>query len=266
MFKTQDYTHTTQVERHGDVWVKRDDHFTINGVSGGKVRGCWRLAQNAKGLITASSRKSPQAVIVARIAQHLGIPARLHTPKGKDTEEMILVREAGGEIIQHKAGYNNVIIRRALDDANTLKTFTYIPFGMEHRNALQGTANEVYSLKPLEHKINRIVVPIGSGMSFCGILKGMQMYQLDHIPIVGVRVGADPTKRLDNFAPMMWRINHDFKLEKSKYDYHDEVEACIGDLPLDPVYEAKCLEYLEPDDLLWVVGVRPSTVDKYNKR
>ena len=31
-------------------------------------------------------------------------------------------------------------------------------------------------------------------------------------------------------------------------------------LVLDPVYEAKCLPYLEPGDVLWTVGVRASAL------
>jgi len=38
--------------------------------------------------------------------------------------------------------------------------------------------------------------------------------------------------------------------------YHHPVEASLGGLALDPYYEAKCVPYLRPGDLFWVVGRR----------
>lgn len=47
----------TPVERCGDIWLKRDDAFTVAGQYGGKARTCWQLAQGASGLVTAGSRR-----------------------------------------------------------------------------------------------------------------------------------------------------------------------------------------------------------------
>lgn len=78
-------TLTPVEELHGGVWAKRDDLFTVAGVSGGKARSCYYLATrdpSTKGLVTAGSRASPQVNIVAHIAAHLGLPCRVHTPTG----------------------------------------------------------------------------------------------------------------------------------------------------------------------------------------
>ena len=49
------------------------------------------------------------------------------------------------------------------------------------------------------------------------------------------------------------------KIVKSTLPYHKEAEEIhLGGLLLDPIYEAKCLPYLEKDDLFWVVGIRAS--------
>ena len=40
--------------------------------------------------------------------------------------------------------------------------------------------------------------------------------------------------------------------------YSQRVRARVGELSLDPIYEAKCVRFLFPGDLLWVVGVRMS--------
>jgi len=269
LFNKKKFTKTTPIQEHGGFLVKRDDLFTINGVSGGKVRGCWRLSGGADGLITASSRSSPQAVIVARIAQSRGIPARLHMPMGKETPEMTLAAAAGAELVQHKAGYNNVIIARAEADVAGREKggWKHIPFGMEHRDALKGTAAEVKSLLPYKDKIKRIVVPIGSGMSLCGIMQGMKDYNLSHIPILGISVGANPKKRILKYAPTFYQASFKLELINAGMDYHTPCEYKVGNLPLDPIYEAKCVPFLKTGDLFWVVGIRPSVIEDYfNKK
>lgn len=257
----------TPVKKHTHnghpILVKWDDTHTFAGVHGGKVRACQRLAEGAGGLITASSRHSPQAQIVSRIAHAMGIPARLHMPKGKVTAEMEDVLAHGGEIIQHRAGYNNVIICRAREDhhARTRGLFTdgvnwhLIPFGMECREAMACTTEQVATLEPYLDKIKRIVIPIGSGMSACGLLWGLEELGCDwEIPVVGVQVGADPTKRINKYAPTGWRSM--LEIIKSPLDYAEHAEGSIDGKTLDPVYEAKCLPFLQPGDLFWVVGIR----------
>jgi hypothetical protein len=242
----------TPVERHGGHWVKRDDLFQRAGARGGKVRTCSALAEGAKGLVTAGSRQSPQVNIVARIAQDLGVPCRVHVPSGALTPELLSAQEAGAELVQHSPGYNTVIVSRARKDAAE-RGWTEIPFGMECQEAVEQTAAQVPARFPKD--VRRLVVPVDSGMSLAGILAGLESRGLS-LPVLGVQVGADPTKRLDEFAPG-WRDRCD--LVQSDLDYHAAApETQIGDLTLDPIYESKCLPFLEAGDLLWVVGIRPS--------
>jgi 1-aminocyclopropane-1-carboxylate deaminase/D-cysteine desulfhydrase-like pyridoxal-dependent ACC family enzyme len=244
----------TPVQACGGVFLKRDDLYLAAGAPGGKARTCWALAQGAKGLVTASSRSSPQMNIVARIAASLGIPARLHCPLGALTPEMKEAQAFGAEIIQHKAGYNAVIKARAAADAQTTM-FKLIPFGMECAEAVAQTAGQGRNI-PVEAK--RIVVPVGSGMSLAGILHHL-VKDDRRLPVIGVSVGADPRKRLDQWAPLFW--NQLSEIVNSGTDYH--VPAKITHLhstPLDPFYEAKCIPFLQPGDLLWIVGIRASAL------
>lgn len=233
-----------------DVWVKRDDAFAFAGVRGGKVRTCRVLSEGATGLVTAGSRQSPQANIVAQIARRLGVPCRVHTPEGELSPELLAARDAGAEIVQHPAGYNNVIVARAREDA-AARGWREIPFGMECEEAVRQTSAQV---RNLPDDARRLVVPCGSGMSLAGILHGLCATG-NEIPVVAVVVGADPEKRLDRYAPMDWRGR--VTLVRSDLDYHAHAPVTrIGDVDLDPVYEAKCLPYLQPGDCLWVVGRR----------
>jgi 1-aminocyclopropane-1-carboxylate deaminase/D-cysteine desulfhydrase-like pyridoxal-dependent ACC family enzyme len=246
----------TPIEEHGGHLVKRDDLFTIDGSAGGKVRSCLSLATQpgVTGLITAGSRQSPQVNIVATIARRLGLPCRVHVPKAKGplTPELAAARDAGAEIVEHSPGHNTVIIARAREDA-AARGWADIPFGMECTTAVTATSAQAANIPP---DTRRLVMPVGSGMSLAGVLAGLELVGLGHIPVLGVQVGADPSKRLDTYAPG-WRDR--VTLVKSELDYHDHpAQTRLGDLELDPVYEAKCLPFLEDGDLLWVVGRRGS--------
>ncbi len=254
----------TPIEAVGDIWLKRDDTYRIAGIAGGKVRACWHLAHSRTaapaayqpGLVTASARKSPQMQIVARIAERLGVPARLHTATGNATHEMQDAVAHGGELVQHRPGYNSVIMKRAEDDAKQLG-WKYIPFGMEHPAAMACTRAQVRNIPP---GVKRVVVVLGSGMSAAGILWGLQD-QCRGMPVLGIQIGADPHKRLNQYAPQFWMRK--MTIVTSRHSYEEEVKASVGGVVLDPHYEAKCAEYLEPGDLFWLVGVRaglPGTV------
>jgi len=244
----------TPVERWGGHLVKRDDAYVYAGQAGGKVRSCRTLAEGATGLVTASSRTSPQALIVASIAQRLGIPARLHVPAAaEDTETLARVRAFGAEVIEHRPGYNTVIVARAREDA-AAQGMTLVPFGMECQQAVDATAAQVAALREHLLEVRRIVMPVGSAMSLSGVLHGMSRAGFV-VPVLGVRVGADPTERLQQWAPEGWEQL--VTLVESGLDYHQAApETDLGGLELDPWYEAKCLPFLQEGDLLWVVGNR----------
>lgn len=245
----------TPVELHGDIWLKRDDLYSYAGRHGGKVRTCRTIAMEAKrcgcvGLITAGSRQSPQVSIVSAIASHLGMRCRVHVPAGADTPQIDAALSAGAEVVRHRPGYNTVIVARAREDVATSPAWGHVPFGMETEYAVEATASQV--LSALLVGPSRIVVPVGSGMSLAGVLCGMVA---PSVPVLGVVCGASPMGRLDRYAPL-WRAWGNVELVSASVDYHRHVEASVGDVGLDPVYEAKCAEFLRPGDLLWVVGHR----------
>lgn len=247
-----DYTpDLTPIEQYGNNWAKRDDLWSLNGAVGGKARTCWALAQGAAGLTTAGSRSSPQVNIVAHVAQKLGVPFRAHCPKGEISPELKEAELCGAEIIQHKAGYNNVIIARSREDAKS-RGWVDIPFGMECEEAVKQNRAQV---KDLPAAAQRIVIPVGSGMSLSGLLWGLKDAGLN-IPVLGVVVGADPKKRLDKFAPPDWADM--VELVASGSDYHHPEKVVWNGIQLDPHYEAKAAKFLQDGDILWIIGVRAS--------
>lgn len=250
----------TPVQEIESIFVKRDDLFGCNGVRGGKVRTCLALAQRGVAgggdiLVTAGSRSSPQVNIVAKVGQHLGVGVRCHTPQGDLGDELLAAQSAGAEIIQHSAGYNSVIIARAREDAQTFGGVE-IPFGMECEEAVTQTRKQVANLP---RDVERLVMPCGSGMSLAGVLWGLSDFGLNEVKVVAVAVGADPTERLDKYAPKNWRSR--VELVASGSDYHTPApHTLLAGLQLDPYYEAKCLPFLQKKDLFWIVGVRETVV------
>lgn len=244
----------TPVERRGEVWVKRDDLFTCGGVRGGKVRTCLSLAREAlpgQGLITAGSRESPQVNIVAHVARSLGLPCRVHTPAGEPGPEVAAAVAVGAELVQHRPGYNTVIVARAREDAQA-SGWVHVPFGMECREAVEQTRRQVANL-PSE--VRRVVVPVGSGMSLAGVLWGLRDLGREDVRVLGVWVGANPSGRLAEYAPPGWQERCDLVEAGVPYGTAAE-DTDLAGLALDPIYEAKCLPHLQAGDLLWVVGVR----------
>lgn len=247
----------TPVEEIDGVYFKRDDYYMVGKSCGGKVRSCWDLAKNVtKGLVTAGSKASPQINIVAEIGKKLNLAVRAYTPEGELKPEVKLAAINGAQIFQVQAGYNLVIIRRAKDWARC-SNYTEIPFGMETKKAIMQTRLQVRNL-PFG-MFNRIIMPIGSGMSLAGLLWGLNDLKVN-VPIVGVVVGAEPYDRLNTYAPRDWRKR--VILVKSDIDYHayynNKEENLFKGVLLDPVYEAKCIPYIKDGDLMWVVGQRAS--------
>jgi hypothetical protein len=248
----------TPVEKHDDIWMKREDYYTFGGVRGAKVRTCMMLVERAReqgaGVVTAGSRQSPQVNFVAQIAAALGVPCRAHVPSGAMTPELVAAKSVGAEIVQHEAGYNTVIVARAREDA-AASGWVEIPYGMESPEAVEFTKPQVVNV-PKGAK--RLVNAVGSGMTLAGILWGLAEAGID-LPVVGVCVGHPPEDRLDRHAPPGWRDMVTLVDEPS--DYHDPAkETVFRGVQLDPWYEAKCIGYLEPGDLLWVSAIRPSVV------
>lgn len=241
----------TPIEKHGDYWLKRDDLYRAAGAPGGKARSCWALAQGAKGLTAASHRLSPQMHMVARVAAALEIPCHIHTATG-NSDQIEDARSFGAKIIHHTPGYNNVLIARAREDA-AKRGWKEIPFGMESPQAVNLTGDQVVNIPK---GVKRIVCAVGIGMSLSGILQGMKRKGLK-IPVLAVAVGAKhPEKFIDRYAPQGWRKH--VELVRSPVDYHTPVVEKIDGVLLDPIYEAKCVQFMRPGDLLWIIGIRAS--------
>ncbi|WP_370420361.1 hypothetical protein AB8O64_19815 [Streptomyces sp. QH1-20] len=246
----------TPVEEHDGVLVKRDDAWCRGGASGAKARALFTVAADSAGIISAGARISPQLERAALVARHLGIPARLHTGHGSDTAETALAAAAGAVLIRYRPARMSVIRARYRANAAELEQLGWacVPFAMEHPTYLAQVAEQAVHLP--SRGIERIVVPVGSGITLAAVLRGLTTAGLT-LPVLGVRVGGDAAPHLDRYAPD-WQARA--TLVTSPSPYASTVPNKLGALSLDPHYEAKALPYLRPGDLLWTVGVRASAL------
>jgi hypothetical protein len=248
----------TPVEQAGPYLIKREDHYRLAGQQGAKVRVLDRLLAGATGgVVTAEHRDSAQLPIVAAIAARHGLPCRAHVPTGERTPEMLQAEALGAELVAHQPGHSSVLIARARDDAEA-RGWVQVPWALACQEARDLTAAQV-SVAQLTGA-ERLVVPVGSGMTLAGVLHGLttaeQLHGLDPVPpVVGVVVGGSPEKLLDTYAPEGWREL--VTLVEAEGDYHQPAPVTsLHGVELDPLYEAKCLPHLQPGDLLWIVGRR----------
>lgn len=249
----------TPIEKRGEYYFKRDDLFEFAGANGGKVRTLFNILTSfgqptVSGVVSCGDRISTQIPRVARVAHALGIPCRLHTASGAFTPGMREAKELGAEIIQHDPGYLSVVRARALEDAEKQK-FYHIPWGLCMKQAVEYTLEQAMMM---DVGVKRIVVPVGSGMTLAGVLHGLIAFGHTRLlPVLGVQLGGDPSARLDDYAPKDWR--EIVKMVGAKQEFHDEApvqDQIFEGVRLDPVYEAKCVPFMQPGDLLWIVGNR----------
>ena len=241
-------------EKEG-IWLKRDDLFEVHGVHGGKARSAYQvilelLEKGYDTIVTAGSRQSPQCEIVSYICEGLGVNCVLFMPFGGDTSVISHIKDNQHTRIERvRPGYNNIIVARAKEYAQN-RGCGYVPFGMECAKNVEVTSEQV---KNIPEEVKRIVIPVGSGMSFSSIISGMTKYGVNK-PVLGVRVGKDPSKIINEYAFGLEFV--DYEIVTSGVDYHTAVEEYVGDYQLDPIYEGKCREFLQSGDMLWVVGRR----------
>jgi len=236
------------------VYLKRDDLFKVAGVCGGKARSCFKLidkyAGDSKVLVTKCSRFSPQGIIVSALAARLGKKSMIFVPWSKeDTEENTRIINNGGQLIKCYPGYPSVIDKKMKeltpDDAYI------IPFGMECSEAVESTRAQTRNI-PFD-KIDRIVITLGSGMSLSGLLWGMKDKGV-HKKVLAVMIGKDTRPSVIKWSPA--DMLEDVEFVQSGYKYNRVVKSEIGSVALDPHYEAKAAELVQPGDLFWIVGKR----------
>lgn len=240
----------TPIEKFNNIFLKREDLFTVGSSNGVKARTVLRMMERDDGpIVTCGSRHTNQGVIVSDIGTMLKRTVYVFIPEGKETEEMVAMKKNGANLVRISPGYKTVLVARSKKFA-TENSYNYIPFGLESVDTINLNSKQVSNL-PTEAK--RIVIACGGGMTLASILVGLEKEKND-IPIEAICVGSKIEKNLDKFSIKNWEDK--CNITYINIPYEKPIHKNIGDIELDPYYESKALEYLEPNDIFWISGKR----------
>lgn len=222
----------------------RLDKQCFNGIYGGKAEIAYQICQNTNGIVTCGSRESIQVLTFAQMCDTLSIPCQVHIPKGKETDITSKLKNTNANIIYEKVGYNNVLNAHAKNAANELN-YKFISLGMTNcLEAIEIIKNNTKKLLKQFPNTERIVVPVGSGTTMIGICEYLHNNDLN-IPVLGISVGMEVNKILQKNTNYQY-----YNIIKSSFSYNYHVKHEF----LNPVYEAKCVEFLKNNDTLYVVA------------
>lgn len=245
-------------------YLKRCDLLEYAGAYGGKAEGAFNIIQDGiakgyTGFVTVGSRFSPQCDIVSAICNTMMVSCDLFMPKGKDTLVTKAIQSRDRCSIHaplSRGAYTNVLIAYAKKFAQD-NNKCFIPFGMLCKKNIDVIAKQTYNIPEYIH---RIIVPVGSGCTMIGIIQGLKEINRLDIEVIGVITGSSTSRKtVTSYIPKLFNpIKYSFVEYisgiKPKYVYTTVTDETIGDINLDPIYEGKCKKFLNPGDLLWVVG------------
>ncbi len=256
------YHELTPIEQHEGVLFKRDDTYDPYGdfgITGGKVRQCTYLVESHLDYIrgecdgtiaTAASVFSPQATIVARVAKHFGLKCiiGMGSANPEKHKAMRMCAEMGAELITLATAntYNNLLYAK-LKELNETRKFFTINFGYQAKTdadaILDMNANQV---KNLPKELDYLVIPLGSAVSACGIITGLQKYRkellYDNRLILIQPFGYDRRKTINETVDLDFGQCYDYHM--GEYNYHTPLKIKVGDVQLDDIYESKAYDYM----------------------
>ena len=266
----------TPVEEYGGILYKRDDFYAPYGpdfISGGKIRQCRDLVKTNLEYIreecnstiaTAASISSPQSPIVSRVAQEFGLKsiigfAKTTIEQAKKQKAMLWCEEMGSElvILSKAPGFHTVLYSNLNKLSEERGGFFPILFGyaaQAHRSSIIGRiAEQVENIE-----CDTLYVPLGSGVTFTGILEGVRMFDKKFRVIALQPFGYDRREDIHkNLEGMQWEYEYEYHM--GKYSYHKLLKKNVG-FELDMIYESKSWEMMK--DLInesekscfWVIG------------
>ena len=244
------------VEKVNGIYLKRNDLNVFCGCFGGKAECAFNMMSKApvKKFVTCGSRDSLQCEMVSQMCDMLGYECHIFIPSGKDTKTTLRISKCETTTLHRvENGYTVVVNKRAEDFARE-NNMTLIPFGMQSMTAVDIIANQV---RNIPDDVTRVVVPVGGGITMCGVMNGLVRYNRTDVHVLGVITGKNPDKVIKMYEPWFNPIKYKlapYKDVSPAKRYAMRVDCAVGHVLLDPVYEGKCYTFLNEGDLLWIVG------------
>jgi hypothetical protein len=269
----------TPVENIGDVWFKREDEFTPDGVhNGSKFRQLIWLFSRAKfpGVVSGAVTGSPQLPMVAACAQHYKMKCIQFSGARKN---MVSAGEKlGAKTMLVIPGYGPLLNKRARDyaeergwlhiETNITESKDVEPF---HRIGAEQVRN-------IPDHIETLMVPAGSRNSLTSILYGLSLFPPKNLQrVILLNIAPNIVKKQKWMTERLaqcgvGKIGYDIKtydvFANGYTNYHRLMLFAYNGLRFHPRYEGKCwnyikdnlsifLPYINDKTLFWIVGSEP---------
>lgn len=288
----------TPIEQFNNVFYKRDDLYTPFGdshVNGGKVRQAVQLfdeihddiaTNHNGGVVTASSVHSPQSAIIAKVAKEHGFKCVVAVggskPETLYNHHIMRLTKFYGADIEIVAGHG---MTTAIDAGAKKKIISKTGYKLiKFAISLESNPEAIFDgvtdqVANIPDELDNLVVPVGSGIQFAGIIRGLQKYNKKVKRIIGIAF-CDRTKsinaHLDRFKysnfPAETIEFPEYELHLTKHAYSKSVwEKITDNFILDDIYEGKAHLWMKENintenekTCFWVVG-RRFTSDEVDK-
>lgn len=250
----------TPVEKHNNIFFKRDDLYAPYGenfVTGGKIRQCRDLIGTNLDYIknecdstisTATSIHSPQAVIVSKVAEEFNLNSIIgfgNTTKERalKNKAMKMCAELGSEmvVLSESQGFNNVLYANLNKLAETRPMFKVL-FGYAAQRYRSSIIDRIAEqVKNVD--CDTLYVPLGSGMTFTGVIEGVRMFKKKFKVVALQPFGYDRRDDIHkNLENPVWEYQYEYHV--GKYPYNKLLKKNVG-FELDMIYESKSFEMME---------------------
>ena len=265
----------TPIEKHGGVWVKREDLSCPSpGPAFSKVRGLASHMVNstAIGFACLDMATSKAGWGTAYLAKALGRGSIVYYPSLKEWEGQPgpyqrRAKQFGAELRPLSPGRSSVLWYQARADLRGSPYIELLPNGLRLPETVVETAEELLTVSR-ELLLGTIVVNVGSGTICSGVLTGLIEAGYNPSRMIGVTthkvVAADKRKRiLDKVCGAVMMV-HDlpnwFSLVVTDCGYADR-EDCPCPFPCNPWYDRKAWRWLVDNQtqlpepiLFWNIG------------
>jgi len=170
------------------IWLKMESmqppgSFKIRGVG----RACQQYVQDgAKRLISSSGGNA--GIAVAYSGRHLSVPVVVVVPETTTENAKTLIRQENAEVIVHGSSWQEAN-DLALSMVKNTDAFIH-PF--DSKLLWQGHSTLIDEIVASEVKPEAIILSVGGGGLFCGVIEGLRRHNWVDVPVIAVETnGAD---------------------------------------------------------------------------
>ena len=272
----------TPVEQYSGVLYKRDDLFAPYGagqLNGGKVRQAMQLLQplestirsKYRGVVTHTQVHSTTGTIVAKLCHSMRIPCVVciggSTPSTLDNHHMMRLAKHYGADIRNVCGTGmhgpvQARMRELMGRENLFDAVFSHNIEAYQGAILDSTTNQVENIP---NELDQLVMPVGSGIHFAAMIRGLHRYGKRVKRVIGLCVGPERSKNINAWINPLEYPAYPYELHCLNTVYGKPLDKMFGGGMLDQLYEAKAHAWMDENldtknnsTLFWVVGRRPT--------